>query len=209
MNQIISLSIEHLYIVFSSVLIAIIIALPSAIIIYKKNFFIEVILSFVSLLQSLPTLAVFAILVPYVGIGSKLAIVTLVLYAILPIFINTIQGFKAINPENYELIRTLNIDKKTAFFKIELPLAMSMIISGIRLTTVYTISIATMATLVGAGGLGDLIYLGLQQLDIAITIQGLIPLLIMTIIANVAFSKLEEKVMTADQKNLKGQKNGQ
>lgn len=209
MNQIISLSIEHLYIVFSSVLIAIIIALPSAIIIYKKNFFIEVILSVVSLLQSLPTLAVFAILVPYVGIGSKLAIVTLVLYAILPIFINTIQGFKAINPENYELIRTLNIDKKTAFFKIELPLAMSMIISGIRLTTVYTISIATMATLVGAGGLGDLIYLGLQQLDIAITIQGLIPLLIMTIIANVVFSKLEEKVMTADQKNLKGQKNGQ
>lgn len=204
MSEIINLSIEHLYIVGAAVLIAIIIALPCAIIIYKKDFYVETILNVVSLLQSLPTLALFAILVPYVGIGTPLAIITLVIYAILPIFINTIQGFKSIDPRNYELIKTLNINKTTAFYQIELPLAMPLIISGIRLTTIYTISIATMATLVGAGGLGDLIYLGLQQLNIMITIKGLIPLLCMTIIANLGFSKLEEKIMTADQKNAKG-----
>ncbi len=204
MNEIINLCIEHLFIVLSSVLIAIAIALPSAIIIYKKDFYIETILSVVSLLQSLPTLAVFAILVPYIGIGTPLAIITLVIYAVLPIFINTIQGFKSIAPRNYELIKTLNINKREAFLKIELPIALPMIISGIRLTTIYTISIATMATLVGAGGLGDLIYLGLQQLNILITIQGLIPLLLMTVIANIIFSKIEHRVMPADQKFQKG-----
>ncbi len=200
MSEIIQLSIEHLYMVMLSVFIATIIGIPIAILIYKKNFFVDSIISFVSLLQSIPSLAIFAILVPVIGIGVKLALIALVIYAILPIFINTIQGFKSINPEYYEIIDVLKISKKKAFFKVELPLALPIIISGIRLTTIYSISIATIATLVGAGGLGDLIYLGLQQQNILITIKGVIPLLIMTILVNYIFHKIEIKVLPADQK---------
>ncbi len=200
MNDIIQLSIEHIYMVMLSVFIATIIGIPIAIFIYKKNFFVDPIISFVSLLQSIPSLAIFAILVPVIGIGMKLALIALVIYAILPIFVNTIQGFKSINPEYYEIIDVLNISKKKAFFKVELPLALPIIISGIRLTTIYSISIATIATLVGAGGLGDLIYLGLQQQNILITIQGVIPLIIMTIVVNFIFHKIELKVLPADQK---------
>ncbi len=200
MNNIIQLSIEHIYMVMLSVFIATIIGIPIAIFIYKKNFFVDPIISFVSLLQSIPSLAIFAILVPVIGIGMKLALIALVIYAILPIFVNTIQGFKSINPEYYEIIDVLNISKKKAFFKVELPLALPIIISGIRLTTIYSISIATIATLVGAGGLGDLIYLGLQQQNILITIQGVIPLIIMTIVVNFIFHKIELKVLPADQK---------
>ncbi len=200
MSEIIQLSVEHLYMVMLSVFIATIIGIPIAILIYKKNFFVDSIISFVSLLQSIPSLAIFAILVPVIGIGVKLALIALVIYAILPIFINTIQGFKSINPEYYEIIDVLKISKKKAFFKVELPLALPIIISGIRLTTIYSISIATIATLVGAGGLGDLIYLGLQQQNILITIKGVIPLLIMTILVNYIFHKIEIKVLPADQK---------
>ncbi len=200
MSEIIQLSIEHLYMVMLSVFIATIIGIPIAILIYKKNFFVDSIISFVSLLQSIPSLAIFAILVPVIGIGVKLALIALVIYAILPIFINTIQGFKSINPEYYEIINVLKISKKKAFFKIELPLALPIIISGIRLTTIYSISIATIATLVGAGGLGDLIYLGLQQQNILITIKGVIPLLIMTVLVNYIFHKIELRVLPADQK---------
>ncbi len=99
-----------------------------------------------------------------------------------------------------EIIKVLNINKKQAFFKVELPLVLPIIISGIRLTTIYSISIATIATLVGAGGLGDLIYLGLQQQNILITIKGVIPLILMTIIVNFIFNKIELKVLPADQK---------
>ncbi len=200
MSEIITLSIEHVYMVMLSVFIATIIGVPTAIIIYKKNFFVDTIISIVSLLQSIPSLAIFAILVPVVGIGIKLALIALVIYAILPIFINTITGFKSINPEYYEIIKVLNISKKQAFFKVELPLVLPIIISGIRLTTIYSISIATIATLVGAGGLGDLIYLGLQQQNILITIKGVIPLILMTIIVNFIFNKIELKVLPADQK---------
>ncbi len=200
MSEIIQLSIEHIYMVMLSVFIATIIGIPIAIFIYKKDFFVNPIISFVSLLQSIPSLAIFAILVPVIGIGIKLALIALVIYAILPIFINTIQGFKSINPEYYEIIDVLKISKKKAFFKVELPLALPIIISGIRLTTIYSISIATIATLVGAGGLGDLIYLGLQQQNIIITIKGVIPLILMTVVVNFIFHKIELKVLPADQK---------
>ncbi len=200
MNQIITLSIEHIYMVMLSVFIATVIGIPTAIIIYKKNFFVDTIISIVSLLQSIPSLAIFAILVPVIGIGLKLALIALVIYAILPIFINTISGFKSINPEYYEIIKVLNLSKKQAFFKVELPLVLPIIISGIRLTTIYSISIATIATLVGAGGLGDLIYLGLQQQNILVTIKGVIPLILMTICVNFIFNKIELKILPADQK---------
>lgn len=204
MIEILNLSLEHIYMVMLSVFIAIIIAIPLATVIYKKNFFVNPIINIVSLLQSIPSLAIFALLVPLIGIGIKLALVALVIYSVLPIFINTIEAYKNINPQYYEIIDVLNISKKEVFFKIEIPLALPIIMSGIRLTSIYSISIATIATLVGAGGLGDLIYLGLQQQNILITIKGVVPLLIMTVATNIIFSKIERRILPKDQKWIRG-----
>ncbi len=202
MNQILQLTIEHITIVLSTIVLSTIIAVPSAIYIYKKNIHVNMVIQIVTLLQAFPTLAVFAILVPLLGIGKNVAILTLSLYAIMPIFLNTLNGFKTINPEYYEISRSLNLDKKTVLKEIEMPYVIIHIISGLRQATIYTISLATIATLIGAGGLGDLIYLGMQQLDIKLTLEGLIPLIVMAIIVNVLFNKLEQAMMPMDIKDL-------
>ncbi|MFV0287897.1 MAG: ABC transporter permease [Mycoplasmatales bacterium] len=206
MNNFINLIVEHIFIVLMSVTLATSIAIPLGIIIYKKQFYVNLIINLVSVLQAFPTLGMFAILVPLMGIGISTAIFVMFLYALLPIFLNVIQGFKSINPEYDIIITSLNIDAKKVFFKIELPLIMPFIISGIRLTTIYTISLATMATLIGAGGLGDLIYLGLQQLNIKLTVLGIIPLLVLTILTNILFNYVERKLLPADVKFKLGNK---
>lgn len=196
--EILSLTVEHLSIVITTIVLASIIAIPSAIFVYKKNIFINGSIQVVSLLQAFPTLAIFALLVPFLGIGRNVAIITLTLYAIMPIYLNTINGFKNINSDYYAIADSLNLPPKTILLKIEIPYVIVHIISGLRQATIYTISLATIATLIGAGGLGDLIYLGMQQLNLKLTMEGLIPLIIMAIIANVLFNKLEYKMLPRD-----------
>lgn len=202
MNSIIGLTIEHLYMVSLSIICATIIATPLAIVVYKKNLGVNKLLYIVSLLQSFPALGMFALLVPLMGIGMKTVIFSLILYALLPIFQGTVLALKGINPEYYEIIEALNIKGKETFWKIEFPLILPNIISGIKLATIYTISFATIGTLVGAGGLGDLIYLGLQSMNIQTTLTGIIPLLLLTIITNFIFDQLEKLYYPADYKAL-------
>ncbi len=194
MGDILVLTMQHIYMVITAVVISCIIAIPLAIFIYKKNLYTNHILNFISLLQSVPSLAIYAILVPFIGIGTKLAVTTLVVYCILPIFLNTINGFKTIDKQDRDLMESLNLDERTKFVKVELPLALVSIVNGVRLTTIYAISLTTIATLVGAGGLGDLIYLGLQQLDLKLTFMGVIPLIVLTVVANFIFNIIEAKV---------------
>lgn len=198
MQEILSLTVEHLTMVVTTVLVASLIAVPAAIFVYKKNVFVNGSIQVVSLLQAFPTLAIFALLVPFFGIGRNVAILTLVLYAIMPIYLNTINGFKNINSDYYTIAESLNLPNRTILFKIEMPYVIVHIISGIRQATIYTISLATIATLIGAGGLGDLIYLGMQQLNLRLTMEGLIPLIIMALVANVLFNKLEYKLLPRD-----------
>lgn len=202
MLEIVNLTFEHIFMVTCAVFLATIISVPLAIVIYKKDFYVNGVVNVVSLLQAFPSLGLFAIFVPLIGIGMKTVILALFLYALMPIFVNTIHGFKTINPDYSEIIDSLNISKRDLLFKIQLPLVMPHIINGIRITTIYTISLATIGTLVGAGGLGDLIYLGLQELNIYITLSGIIPILILTILANVLLNQLEKYFQTADMKYL-------
>lgn len=197
-SELLFLIYQHIFMVTISVFFATITAVPLAIFVYKKNFAVKTIMNLVSLLQSFPALGFFALLVPIIGIGMKTVIFVLYLYAIMPIFISTIQGFKSINPDYYIITKSLNLTKKDILFKIEIPNALPQIISGIRLTVIYSIAFATIGTLVGAGGLGDLIYLGLQQISISITLTGLIPLFILTIIVNNLLNILERKTLPAD-----------
>ncbi len=198
MQEILALSLEHLTIVITTIVFASIIAIPTAIFVYKKNLFVNTSIQVVSLLQAFPTLAIFALLVPFLGIGRNVAIITLTLYAIMPIYLNTINGFKNINSDYYAIADSLNLPERTILFKVEMPYVIIHIISGLRQATIYTISLATIATLIGAGGLGDLIYLGMQQLNLGLTLEGLIPLIIMAVVANIGFNKLEYKMLPRD-----------
>lgn len=198
MQEILALSLEHLTIVITTIVFASIIAVPAAIFVYKKNLFVNTSIQVVSLLQAFPTLAIFALLVPFLGIGRNVAIITLTLYAIMPIYLNTINGFKNINSDYYAIADSLNLPERTILFKVEMPYVIIHIISGLRQATIYTISLATIATLIGAGGLGDLIYLGMQQLNLGLTMEGLIPLIIMAVVANIGFNKLEYKMLPRD-----------
>lgn len=199
-KELIILTVEHIYITLMAVGLAMVIAIPFAVLIYKKDFYVNHFVNIISLLQAFPALGLFALLIPFLGIGKLIAIVTLALYALLPIFLGTLKGLQNINPEYRELFLTLDISEKDIFFKVELPNAMPSIISGIRLATIYTIGLATIATLVGSGGLGDLIYLGLQTLDLKITIAGIIPLIFLTIIANHILNKVENYLLPMDLK---------
>ncbi len=207
MQEIFQLIVEHLTMVFTTIFLASLIAIPAAIVIYKKKLFINGSIQIVSLLQAFPTLAIFALLVPFLGIGRNVAILTLVLYAIMPIYLNTINGFKNINSDYYQIAESLNLSERTILFKIEMPYVIVHVISGIRQATIYTISLATIATLIGAGGLGDLIYLGMQQLNLQLTLEGLIPLIIMALIANVLFNKLELKLLPRDVQEVRCKQN--
>lgn len=198
MQEILTLSLEHLTIVITTIVFASVIAVPTAIFVYKKNLFVNTSIQVVSLLQAFPTLAIFALLVPFLGIGRNVAIITLTLYAIMPIYLNTINGFKNINSDYYAIADSLNLPERTILFKVEMPYVIIHIISGLRQATIYTISLATIATLIGAGGLGDLIYLGMQQLNLVLTMEGLIPLIIMAVVANIGFNKLEYKMLPRD-----------
>lgn len=201
--ELLNLIIEHLTIVLTTVTFASLIAVPSAIFVYKRNIFVNSSIQLVSLLQAFPTLAIFALLVPIFGIGKNVAILTLTLYAIMPIYLNTINGFKNINSDYYKIASSLGLSDKTILYKIEMPYVIGHIISGIRQATIYTISLATIATLIGAGGLGDLIYLGMQQLSLKLTLEGLIPLVIMALIANTLFNKLESAMLPSDIREVK------
>ncbi len=202
LDYFIQLILEHLFMTISSVFLASLIAIPLSMFLYKKKLFVNLTLNIISILQSFPVLGMFAILVTFLGIGMPVAILTMFLYALMPIYVNTIQGFKSINPDYYLIVNSLNISKKNQFLKVELPIVIPFVISGIRIATTYTLSLVTIATLIGAGGLGELIYLGLQQLNLKMTLIGVIPILILTVLFNYFFNLLENALLPADQKNL-------
>jgi osmoprotectant transport system permease protein len=157
--------IEHLIIVGIVLLVATAIALPIAIFLtrpkYKK--YNGPILSVLNAGQTIPPLAVIAIFLPVLGLGFKSAIYALVLYGLLPIARNSIAGLTGVSPEIKEAARGMGMNAKKVLFQVELPLALPIIIAGIRTSSVLTVSTATLAGLIGAGGLGRLIIAGLNM----------------------------------------------
>ncbi|MBR2570474.1 MAG: ABC transporter permease, partial [Paenibacillus sp.] len=154
---------EHLIITVSSVLLGCIISIPLGILlVYNRFKWLNSAVFFIAnLLQTIPSLALLAILIPLLGIGLKPAIIALFLYSIMPILRNTYDGFQSVDPSVLESARGIGYDAKQRILRIQLPLSLPYIMSGVRITTVYIISWATLATLIGAGGLGQLIVSGL------------------------------------------------
>ena len=165
---------EHVLLSVAAIFIAAVIAVPLAIALMKHRRAGEVVLQIAGVIQTIPSLAVLGVLIPFVGIGTVPAIIALVLYAIMPIFQNTYAGLTEIDPNLTEATEAFGFSWPFKLFKIQLPLAMPMILSGLRIATVMVIGTATLAALIGGGGLGTFIMIGIQTNDNAQLLLGAI-----------------------------------
>lgn len=163
---------QHLEISIVSLLIAMVIAIPLAIWVVRHQRFAEIFLQITSILQTIPSLALLGLLIPMVGIGTVPATIALVIYALLPIFQNTYTGISEIDSSIEEAADAFGMSSTRKLFKVELPIAMPQIVSGIRTALVMIVGTATLAALIGAGGLGTFIMLGIDRNDTSLLIIG-------------------------------------
>ncbi|RRK11238.1 ABC transporter permease subunit [Lactiplantibacillus garii] len=163
---------QHLGISIAALVIAMVIAIPLAIWACRRPKWAEGLLQLTSVLQTIPSLALLGLLIPLVGIGTVPAVIALVIYALLPIFQNTYLGISEIDASIEEAADAFGMSRMRKLFKVELPIAMPQIISGIRTALVLIIGTATLAALIGAGGLGTFIMLGIDRNDTALLLIG-------------------------------------
>ncbi|MGC1905100.1 MAG: ABC transporter permease [Candidatus Acidiferrum sp.] len=184
----------HLSLVAISMLIAIAVAIPLGMFIVQRPALRSIALGVASIFQTIPSLALFGFLIPIPfigGIGTRTAIVALVLYAILPILRNTYVGLTGIDPAILQAAEAMGMTSNQILWRVRLPLALSVILAGIRTATVITIGVATIAAAIGAGGLGTFIFRGVAMVSDAVILAGAIPAALLAIIADALLALLE------------------
>ncbi|WML53054.1 glycine betaine ABC transporter substrate-binding protein [Neobacillus sp. PS3-12] len=193
-NQILSLLGQHLYLSVFAVLIAIILGVPLGILISKEPKLSKPIIGVTNVIQAIPSLALLGFLIPFIGIGSTPAIVMVFLYSLLPIVKNTYTGLTNIDPEILEAAKGIGLTKSQTMKKVQLPLAFPMIMAGIRISAVTAVGLMTIAAFVGAGGLGYLVFSGVQTVDNNMILAGAIPACILALLIDFIVGKLESSL---------------
>ncbi|SFC62002.1 osmoprotectant transport system permease protein [Alkalibacterium subtropicum] len=183
--------IEHMQLSFISLFIAVLIAVPLGIFLMNHKKIAEPIIQVTAIFQTIPSLAILGLLIPLVGIGSIPAIMALIIYALLPILRNTYTGLTGIDPSLNEAADAMGMDRSRKLIKVQLPLAMPVIMAGIRTATVLIIGTATVAALIGAGGLGSLILLGIDRGNNYLIILGAVPAALLAILFDRLLSYLQ------------------
>lgn len=198
--QLLAALLEHIQISFIALFFAVLIAIPLGIYLTNKKKIAESIIGVSAVLQTIPSLALLGLLIPLFGIGKVPAIIALVVYALLPILRNTYTGINEVDPSLKEAALAMGMNRSKRLVKVELPLAMPVMMAGIRTAMVLIVGTATLAALIGAGGLGDIILLGIDRNNTALILIGAIPAAILALIFDVALKKLEtlsfKKTMT-------------
>jgi osmoprotectant transport system permease protein len=195
--EIFSTTLEHLELVLLSMLIAVAIAIPLGILIVQRTALRTVSLAIASVFQTIPSLALFGFLIPIPfigGIGKRTAVVALVLYALLPILRNTYVGLTGIDPAVLEAATAMGMTPGQVMLRVRLPLALSVILAGIRTATVITIGVATIAAAIGAGGLGTFIFRGVAMVSDAVILAGAIPAALLALLADGLLALLERRL---------------
>ena len=194
-SQLLSKAVEHFYISMFALLLAIVVAVPLGILLSKTQLTANVVLTVAGVLQTIPTLAVLAIMIPIFGVGKTPAIVALFIYVLLPILNNTVLGVKNIDKNVIQAGQSMGMTKFQLMKDVEMPLALPLIISGIRLSSVYVISWATLASYVGAGGLGDLVFNGLNLYQPPMIISAAIVVTLLALVIDFILSLVEKWVV--------------
>ena len=193
-SQIGTLTIEHLWLTVAAMLFATGIAVPAGIWLTRAPRWARPVIGVANVLQTIPSLAMFGFLLPLPWLGeraARIAIVALTAYALLPIMRNTYAGIRGIDPAVLEVARALGLTGTQRLFKVELPLAASFILAGLRTATVTCVGIATIAAAVGAGGLGELIFRGVASVDNRLVLAGAVPAALLALVADGALGLLE------------------
>ena len=187
---------QHLWLVSISIAVAVLIALPVGILITRRKRLRGPVLGTANVMQTIPSLALFGFLIPLPfigGIGPRTAIVALVFYALLPVIRNTVTGILGVERNVREAAVAMGMTDRQVLFQVELPLAMSVILTGVRVAVVITICVAIIAAEVGAGGLGEYIFRGLRLNDNRLLLAGAVPSALMALMADFGFGLIEKR----------------
>src|SRR6059058_5337212 len=198
-SDIVAHVVQHVWLVLISTAIAIAIALPLGILITRQKRLRGPLLGIANVMQTIPSLALFGFLIPLPfigGIGPRTAIVALVFYALLPIIRNTVTGILGIDKSVREAAVAMGMTDRQVLLQVELPLAMSVILTGVRVAVVITIGVAIIAAEVGAGGLGEYIFRGLRLNDNRLLLAGAVPSALMALVADFGFGLIEKRFDT-------------
>ena len=199
-SEIVSLTLEHLWLVLIAMGVAAGVAIPAAIGLTRRAGMRRGMLGLASVLQTIPSLALFGFLLPLPfigGIGRHTAIIALCLYALLPILRNTLVGILGVDPAVRESAVAMGMTGYQILWRVELPLAVPAILAGLRIATVATIGTATVAAAIGAGGLGVFIYRGIATVDTATILAGAVPAAIMALVADEGLEWIERRLSPA------------
>ncbi|MEK4051022.1 MULTISPECIES: ABC transporter permease [Bacillus] len=194
---------EHLYISLIAVVLGIIVAVPLGVVLTRMKRGAGFVIGVVNIFQTLPSLAILAFFIPILGVGKIPAIVALFFYSVLPILRNTYAGVQGVNKNLLESGKGIGMTTWEQIRLVELPLAVPIIMAGVRTSTIYLIGWTTLAAFIGGGGLGDYILIGLQLYQPQYIIAGAIPVTILAVIIDFSLMKLEKKVTPEGLKGLK------
>ncbi|WP_211748225.1 ABC transporter permease [Paenibacillus sp. Marseille-Q4541] len=182
----------HIELVVISMLIAVAVGITLGIIISRFKVLKGITLGTAGILQTIPSLAMLGFMIPFFGIGMNTAIVALFLYSLLPIIRNTYTGITDVDPAIIEAARGMGMTDRQILFRVQLPLALSVMMAGIRTAAVINVGTATLAAFVGAGGLGEFIFLGIQRNLDALTLLGAIPAALLALLIDYLLGLLEK-----------------
>jgi osmoprotectant transport system permease protein len=195
-SELLTLVGEHLNLVLVSTVIAVVIGIPTGILLTRKKALRNPVLGIANVMQTIPSLALFGFLIPLPflgGIGARTATVALVVYALLPIIRNTVTGILGVDRNVREAAVAMGMTDGQILRQVELPLAMSVILTGVRVAMVISVGVTTIAAAVGAGGLGVYIFRGLRQYDNNLLLAGAVPAALMALAADFSLGILEKQ----------------
>jgi len=195
--EIARLTFEHLWLTLFAMLLATVIGLPLGIVLSRRPKLAKPVIGFANVLQTVPSLALFGLLLPVPWLGenaARLAILALTGYALLPILRNTYAGIRSIDPTLTDIATALGMTARQRLLKVELPLSASVILAGLRTATVTCVGVATIAAAIGAGGLGELIFRGVASVDNSLVLAGAIPAALLALLADAALGIAEKKL---------------
>jgi len=196
-TEVLELTLEHLWMVGISTLLAVMVGIPLGILITRWPALDKPVLGAANIIQTVPSLALFGFLLPVPWIGARaerLAILALTLYALLPLIRNTYAGIKGVDSSVIEAGRGMGMTDRQLLFQVQLPLALGVIIAGVRVATVISVGLATIAAAIGAGGLGEYIFRGLAMVNNQLILAGAVPAAALALLADVSLGWLENRL---------------
>lgn len=192
---------EQLYISAIALGLGVVAAVPLGILLTRFPRTAKVVIAVASMLQTVPSLALLALMIPLFGIGKVPAIVALFVYSLLPILRNTYIGMEDVSPVIKDVARGMGMTTMQSIGQVELPMALPVVMAGIRLSAVYVIAWATLASYIGAGGLGDLIFNGLNLFQPELIIGGTIPVTLLALLVDFLLGRLERRLTPVSLRN--------